>query len=77
MEPPSCFSCKVYILWVVSFFTKYGSVLALIEVVDVVFVFKMNTISFVAQLTVMSYSLTGSYQSCCWDSFARLFPFML
>jgi hypothetical protein len=73
MEPPSCFSCKIYIYKIVC----YGSALALIEVVDVVFVLKMTTISFMAQLTVMSNSLIGSHQSYCWDSFARIFPFML
>jgi len=46
-------------------------------VVDVVFVFKMTTISFMAQLMVMSNSLIGSHQSCCWDSSARLFALIL
>jgi hypothetical protein len=39
------------------------------------FLFILTTVSFVAQLTVVSNWLTSNHQSCCWDSCAK--PFSL
>jgi hypothetical protein len=47
--------------------------MALIELVGVVFVFKMTAISCMAQLTLMSNALTGSHQSCYWDGRASCY----
>jgi len=51
------------------------SALALCELANLV-VFKMTTVSFVAQLTVVSNCLTSDHQSCCCDAHARLFNFL-
>lgn len=47
------------------------------ELVEVVQVFRLTTVIFVTELTVMIKCVLSGYQSCPWEGCAKLFSFLL